>query len=168
VNKASNVFPALGIRNDYIEWLKNSDGVDATSGMKLSAFNMAKFGQLYLQKGMSAPDVSLISADWIEKSLTDVVPAGFVGENLGFHWTAYDHNDDKVYCSTQGLGGTTICCFYPKLKRVFVRQAINQTPAYNAKDDFFVFDRTTVFKNKALKKKLKKSKKRKALTGPLL
>jgi len=162
----SNVFPALGIRNDAIAWLKNSDGVDATNGMKLSAYDMAKFGQLYLQKGMSAPNASLISADWIEKSLTGFVPRE-LGVNYGFHWDVYDHNDDKVYCAAQGFGGQMIC-FYPELERVFVRQT--QTPTLteylSPKDDFFVFERTTVFKesrkpNKALKKKSKKSKKRK-------
>lgn len=159
-----NVFPALGIDNDAIAWLKNSDGVDATNGMKLSAYDMAKFGQLYLQKGMSAPNASLISADWIEKSLTDVVPTGFLGYNYGYHWDVYDHNDDKVYCAHPGLGGQWIC-FYPELERVLVRQ-INGSSAYSLKDDFFVFERTTVFKEsrkpkKALKKKSKKLKKRK-------
>merc|ERR1712232_669247 len=53
---ASNVFLALGIDNSEISWRRNSDGKDvSTFGTYLSAYDMAKFGQLYLQKGMSAP-----------------------------------------------------------------------------------------------------------------
>lgn len=34
---------------------------------------MARFGQLYLQKGLSAPDKQLVSSEWIEQSVSPLV-----------------------------------------------------------------------------------------------
>merc|ERR1739848_601339 len=65
------VSPFLGFNADQIKWDYNEDGVEtAFSNIYLTNRQMAKFGQLYLQKGYAAPNVSIVSEEWIEASLT--------------------------------------------------------------------------------------------------
>lgn len=52
------LFPVLGINDDDtdIKWWKNTDGIEtAYHGLFLTSRQMAKFGQLYLQRGVVGP-----------------------------------------------------------------------------------------------------------------
>ena len=61
---AENILPALGIENDDIFWEAMSNGVEhAFTGIHLTANQMAKFGQLYLQRGATGSGNQLVSED---------------------------------------------------------------------------------------------------------
>jgi len=160
---ASNVFPALGIDNNLIGWAQNSDGVEtANTAMFLSAYDMAKYGQLYLQNGMSTQDDSLVSTDWIEESFkpfVEVTPSGFgiddIGSDdivLGYYghmWYIREYDGSNVYCASGTM--TQIICVHPETERVFVRKSDNESPDDPMMTDFaVVFSDETVFKEEDL------------------
>lgn len=79
----TKVLPALGMEEGEYNWLQNSDSVEfAFHGLELTATQMAKFGQLYLQGGKIKPssdaqsvsrtitdgDNQLISKEWVDVS----------------------------------------------------------------------------------------------------
>jgi len=71
------ILPALGTDDSAIDWMVNADGIEyAFHGLMLTAEQMAKVGQLYLQDGLSAPNKTLISSEWVEASLIPRVEAG--------------------------------------------------------------------------------------------
>ncbi|KAL3906445.1 MAG: hypothetical protein SGARI_004006 [Bacillariaceae sp.] len=64
-----NVLPLLGILDSEIEWWRNEDGLETSyHGLFLTSRQMAKFGQLFLQGGLSSPGQRLISSDWVSNS----------------------------------------------------------------------------------------------------
>jgi len=68
---AENILPALGIENDDLFWGHMDNGVEhAFAGIHLTAGQMAKFGQLYLQRGATGSGNQLVSEDWIDDSLS--------------------------------------------------------------------------------------------------
>ena len=68
------VLPSLGINATTFNWWQNEDGMEyAYHGLEMTAAQMAKFGQLYLQNGYSAPHKELISAEWVEQSTAPAV-----------------------------------------------------------------------------------------------
>ena len=131
---ARYVWPSLGIDDSETGWWKNQDGMDyAFHGAQLTAAQMAKFGQLYLQEGLAGPGNALISSEWVSNSSYPQVNAtveapdaptwypnyGYLfwvlsGMNLGIS------NVGDFYCAL-GLGGQDICVS-PELQRVSVQQ----------------------------------------------
>jgi CubicO group peptidase (beta-lactamase class C family) len=134
---AQKVLPAFGLQDSNIDWWQNADGLEyAYHGLELTAKQMAKFGQLYLQGGLSAPDTQLLKPEWVSNSTsvqveeaTIVSPAdpsikltgkyGYLfwiinGSNIGAP------NTGQFYC-TIGLGGQDICVDL-ELDRVSVQQ----------------------------------------------
>lgn len=65
-----HIFPYLGIGEDSYEWSANTDGVHYTrNGLHLTATQMAKWAQLYLQGGVSNTEGHrVVSKEWIEFS----------------------------------------------------------------------------------------------------
>ena len=82
---AKNIFPLLGMEDSEIEWWKNEDGMEYSfHGMAMNAYQMAKFGQLFLQNGLVAPDVPLIRADWVTQATSPLVDAAMIDPETNF------------------------------------------------------------------------------------
>lgn len=70
-------------------------------GVTLSAIDMARFGQLYLNYG-KWNGKQIISKEWIEESLQDNP------NHYGYLWWLFK-KDEFAYCAI-GDGGNMICC----------------------------------------------------------
>jgi CubicO group peptidase (beta-lactamase class C family) len=133
----AKVLPSLGMTDSEIGWWKNADGMEfGYHGLELTATQMAKLGQLYLQGGLSAPDMPLISKEWATDSTTVHVQEGsllnpltgeveFNGSYGYFFWIFNGTsigvpNMGEFYCAI-GIGGQDICV-RPDLGRVSVQQ----------------------------------------------
>ena len=131
----TKVFASLGIDNSTIDWWQNADGMEYSyHGLELNARQMAKFGQLYLQNGQSAPGTSLVSSDWVSDSSSPQVDAMVLNPVTNQSLTAqYGYliwlfNGTSIgvptigdfYCAI-GFGGQDICVS-PELDRVSVQQ----------------------------------------------
>jgi CubicO group peptidase (beta-lactamase class C family) len=126
---AQTIFPSLGMNDADIEWWQNEDGMEtAFHGLFLTSRQMAKFGQLYLQEGMSGPDERLISAEWVSNSSypqVDLVIEGAPGSYGYLFWSVDGSwiekpNTGGFYCAL-GVGGQVIC-IHPELDRVAIQQ----------------------------------------------
>lgn len=132
------LFPVLGINDDTdIDWWKNTDGIEtAYHGLFLTSRQMAKFGQLYLQKGMAGPSSRYVSEQRIAESTRSHVDFELELDGLNFSlpssygylfWVVnglwIGQPADAVgdfYCAI-GAGGQLICV-HPDLDRVAVQQ----------------------------------------------
>lgn len=123
---AENILPALGIENDDIFWQAMSNGVEgAFHGLHLTANQMAKFGQLYLQRGATGSGNQLVSEDWIDDSLSVFVEgSGPLGPiKGGYLWFDKSDLSPGTWCA-EGAGGQYICV-NSLLGRVVVTQRAN-------------------------------------------
>lgn len=85
-------------------WVVDPQGINTTSwGLVLTADDMAKIGQLYLNGGKWA-NQQLISPEWIQTSTTGHVPLGQMA--YGYLWWVIDE-DQKIYAAL-GDGGNVI------------------------------------------------------------
>ena len=77
------LFPQLDIKKS--RWFKNQEGHPHTGGgLYLTPRDMAKFGQLYLQKGQWQGK-QIIPAEWVEESFRMHVPfSGNRGTTVGY------------------------------------------------------------------------------------
>jgi CubicO group peptidase (beta-lactamase class C family) len=84
---ARHLFPSLGIDKWY--WFRNLEGHAHTGGgLSLTARDMAKLGQLYLNKGKWA-GVQVLSESWVEESLrmqVDLTQPGQPPAGYGYLW----------------------------------------------------------------------------------
>jgi len=77
---AEEILPAIGIDDADYEWPLESNGFSldvqqGAGGMELTTKQMAKIGQLVIQKGLAAPEgTQILSSEWIEASLSPKVP----------------------------------------------------------------------------------------------
>ena len=120
---AAHVLPQLGIANDDIDWWKNEDQVEyAYHGMLLTPYQMAKFGQLYLQGGKSNATTQLVDAEWIATSSSSQSGNPIYGYLIWVFPGALLGNPElgTISCA-QGLGGQDIC-MSPVTDRVIVQQ----------------------------------------------
>ncbi len=101
----------LGIAESEYNWLQNENEVEfAFHGLELTPLQMVKFGQLYLQGGLSGPTTSdeqhrrLISQSWIDASFaTHSNSTGIVNAGYGYlFWNL------GVWCAL-GMFGQEIC-----------------------------------------------------------
>ena len=117
----------------------------------LSTRDMAKVGQLMLQKG-KWQDEELISATWLDKIITPVTPRDTVTKRLGhrpgtpefsysYMWWCFDElNDDNIYegsYTASGFGGQWITVI-PKLAMVIAHKT-------NFNNDTREFTRSTEY-----------------------
>lgn len=107
---AKNVLPSLGMDDSEIGWWKNADGMEyAYHGIELTPAQMAKFGLLYMQMGVTGPDnKSLVPAEWIEASTSVQVqdlPVPFDMSTYGYFFWGVAGN---TIWSSLGAGGQDI------------------------------------------------------------
>jgi CubicO group peptidase (beta-lactamase class C family) len=119
------LFAALGI-NDY-QWYHNNDGLaNASGGLRLRARDLAKIGQLYLDKGKWG-EQQVVPESWVTESTKNWI-ANDQTEHYGFQWwlrplTGVDgHNPqtNDIYFGS-GFGGQLLYVV-PKLDIVVVFQ----------------------------------------------
>ena len=136
---AENILPALGIENDDLSWGHMSNGVEnAFAEINLTAGQMAKFGQLYLQRGATGSGNQLVSEDWIDDSLSIFVEGTlhFLGPiKGGYLWL--DMSDQVSTPGTWCAWGVMdqYICVNSLLDRVVVIQRDNADPELSASQD---------------------------------
>jgi len=131
---SANVFPALGINTDNVIWQQNHGGMETSfSSLFMTARDMAKVAQLYLQKGLVAPDKRLLSEEFVEASLSEFSFGG-VGDLAiwqGYLWTEMpiftplfpNTIGEHIWCGMGFLGQGF--CFNYESKRVVAFQRSN-------------------------------------------
>lgn len=113
------VMSRLGVAEDEYDWQQNADGVETSyHGLMLTPYQMAKFGQLYLQRGLVASGDTLISQDWVDASLKHYsTDKTLTGMGYGFLWWFWEEGKN---CAI-GAFGQDICIDHD-LERVVVQQ----------------------------------------------
>ncbi|SFD15062.1 serine hydrolase domain-containing protein [Pseudoalteromonas denitrificans] len=110
-----NLFAPLNITN-FDTWSLD-DQLHTGSGLYLNTRDMAKFGQLFLDKGKWQGQ-QVISEAWVNESTTQIIDKGNWG--YGYQWwmTSYDVNGEKLETFyADGFGGQYIFIF-PKINVV--------------------------------------------------
>mmetsp|Transcript_37264 Transcript_37264/g.41538 ORF Transcript_37264/g.41538 Transcript_37264/m.41538 type:complete len:454 (-) Transcript_37264:215-1576(-) len=133
---ATEILPFLGINDSDIDWPLSTpllrlegetfENEPTAWGLELTTTQMAKIGQLFLQKGLAAPEgeggTQVLPSDWIETSLTPNIPIPddqlmnreLPGFTYGYRqWMVGDKEEtesDKFGISyiAEGLGGQQI------------------------------------------------------------
>ncbi len=96
----------LGI--DFPAWTRDPQGrYLGGNEMAMSPLDMTKFGQLYLQGGMSDGKRILPQA-WVERSLRPKTRSPFSGLAYGYGWFL-GRTGDNDYALARGYGGQVIC-----------------------------------------------------------
>ena len=154
----AEVLPALGIDSSSYGWWQNQDGMEyAYHGMQLTALQMAKFGQLFLQNGLAAPGHrQLVSQNWIHQATKGQVKATLTNPldptqvidhvaKYGYFFFVYnDDTDDKYYCAEGGYGQDI--CVHPTLQRVSIQQRDGEIdPVGNLITTPVAFDKSVSF-----------------------
>jgi len=109
-------------------WRQDNNGLEIGAyGLHLTAREMAKFGFLYLNKGVWQ-EKALISESWVEKSTKDYIHRS---ENLGFgfHWVITKRNN-QVCFEADGWGGQMISVI-PALDMIIVIKCDEINPRIN-------------------------------------
>ena len=118
---SERVLPALGIDDGEIEWEQNGDGMEtAYHGLALTALQMAKFGQLYLQGGKASPDSQVVSKEWVDESFSSKTSGLVEGTDVFSYSFLWWSLSPGVSCAL-GLGGQNICVV-TSANRVIVQQ----------------------------------------------
>lgn len=101
---SDNLLEPIGIED--VMWWEDSQGISFGGfGIFMTARDAARFGQLYLNKGMWGRD-RIISEDWIDKSTKPQSPNG----EYGYNWwidTSGEQREYQMYYAA-GLGGQYI------------------------------------------------------------
>ncbi len=99
------LFSKLGII-DYT-WSQDTYGVsNGGFGLYLQLKDMAKFGQLFLQEGVSAGE-EIISSEWVKKSTEMIVQFNQKTNGYGYLWWIRMNQGVKIYFAA-GYGGQYI------------------------------------------------------------
>lgn len=110
------LFSPMGIEN--VEWTRGFNGeAAAASGLRMRAPDLARVGQLLLQRG-EWNGRALIPKDWISESLTPRADA-FEGLRYGYHWYVIQRHDGSPAYMAIGLGGQRLVVI-PALELVYV------------------------------------------------
>ncbi|WP_276496324.1 serine hydrolase domain-containing protein [Pontibacter litorisediminis] len=105
----TNLFQPLGIQCGF--WRK-VDGYDAGGDETyFTARDLARFGELYLNKG-KINGVQLLDSSWVEKSFTNYTNESKAFRTIGcyqevgygFSWWLFNHNGKQIYAA-RGKGG---------------------------------------------------------------
>ena len=112
----TRLFAPLGI--EQAAWTPGLNGeAAAASGLRLRPGDLARIGQLVLQRG-SWRGSQIVSADWIAASLTPRTPA-FEGAQYGYHWYLLPRRDGSPTVMGIGYGGQRLVAI-PALGVVYV------------------------------------------------
>eukprot|EP00531_Pseudo-nitzschia_arenysensis_P004102 CAMPEP_0116121970 /NCGR_PEP_ID=MMETSP0329-20121206/3971_1 /TAXON_ID=697910 /ORGANISM="Pseudo-nitzschia arenysensis, Strain B593" /LENGTH=481 /DNA_ID=CAMNT_0003615799 /DNA_START=88 /DNA_END=1533 /DNA_ORIENTATION=- len=134
-----DVFPSLGIDNNKIDWRKNFQGVEASlSSLFMTARDMAKVAQLYLQKGKAAPNKQLLPEEFIKETLSH--HALWEDWPYGYFWAYQEFNvnifpnqiGEGMWCAIGGMGQGY--CFNYESKRVVAYQRSNTVWDFSNKE----------------------------------
>jgi CubicO group peptidase (beta-lactamase class C family) len=99
-----NLFSHLGIPTSLVDWPMSPRGVVIGWGrMRIRPVDMAKFGFLYLHKGIWESN-QLVPRDWVDKSTRRQISAGTLAEGYGFQWWV----DNQGYFMALGYAGQYI------------------------------------------------------------
>jgi CubicO group peptidase (beta-lactamase class C family) len=109
-------------------WSTDPQGLNLGFGdLKLTATDMTKLGQLYLDGGRWA-DRQLVPTDWVGSSTTAQVPEGEPA-GYGYQWWISDPQGHPAF-SARGLGGQLIEVV-PDVRMVVVVSCQNGVGAFN-------------------------------------
>jgi len=89
------LFKPLDIDRDYL-WFEDAKGISyGSDGLRLHPYNLAKFGQLYLQDGIWKGK-RIVSSEWIKKSTSPyLLTYDYIGHYASHWWVAkLDTNQD--------------------------------------------------------------------------
>ena len=113
----SHLFNPLGI--DDVEWVPGRNGEPAAaSGLRLRAPDLARVGQLLLQRGQWEGR-NIVPAEWVAALLTPRVQA-FGGMTFGYHWyLAHPREGGGMTTLAIGWGGQRLVVV-PSLDLVYV------------------------------------------------
>lgn len=110
------LFSPMGI--EKVEWTRGFNGeAAAASGLRMRAPDLARVGQLLLQRG-EWNGQALVPKDWISESLTPRADA-FEGLRYGYHWYVIQRQDGSPAYMAIGLGGQRLVVI-PALELVYV------------------------------------------------
>ncbi|HEY2820731.1 MAG TPA: serine hydrolase [Candidatus Acidoferrum sp.] len=101
---AQHLFKPLGIQ--YF-WKHSPTGLpDTEGGLYLAPRDLARLGQLFIQKGMWEGK-QLVAPRWIHESITPGADVGDGGWKYGFQWwlAPYGEAKDKFAWTAEGFGG---------------------------------------------------------------
>ncbi len=97
-----HLFKPLGI--DQVDWMKNSEGICfGWGGIRMKPVDMAKFGYLYLKKGLWDKK-QIIPVSWINDSVKTQIRSATLSDNYGYQWWI----DDAGYFMALGYRGQYI------------------------------------------------------------
>ena len=99
--------------------------------LKLTATDMTKLGQLYLDDG-AWQGRQLIPADWVHASTNALVPAGGEASGYGYQWWIPDGHGHQVFAA-MGRGGQLIEVV-PDLRMIVVVSCANEVAAFSPSD----------------------------------
>jgi len=99
-----NLFSHLGIPVSLVDWPMSPRGIVTGWGqIRLRPIDMAKFGFLYLHKGIWDGQ-QLISKEWVNKSTQRQISANTLSDGYGFQWWV----DNRDYFMALGYAGQYI------------------------------------------------------------
>jgi CubicO group peptidase (beta-lactamase class C family) len=99
-----NLFSHLGIPASHVDWpMSPQDIVTGWGRMRLRPIDMAKFGFLFLHKGLWDGN-RLVSEEWVDKATRGRIYAGSSTENYGYQWWV----DNEGYFMALGYSGQYI------------------------------------------------------------
>ncbi len=108
------LFSPLGIDPSEVVWDTDRNGINrGHSNLFLSPRSLAKFGNLYLYRGI-VDSKEIIPKEWVINSTTNTVQCDRSGELYGYQWWIYPEHDGY---GAEGLDGHYILV-YPKLELV--------------------------------------------------
>jgi CubicO group peptidase (beta-lactamase class C family) len=132
---ATNLFKPLGITN--YEWQYTPQKVVNTAGgLRLNSLDLAKFGQLYKNKGQWKGK-EILTTEWVNSSLSSEQSTEF-GEKYGYLWWNKTYlvagkSYEVFYCTGNGGGKIFVFKDYP-LVVVITATAYNQPYAHKQID----------------------------------
>ena len=102
------LFQPIGINIQY--WQKDKQGLyNGAAGLQLTPYDMLKFGQLYLNKGIYN-DVRIVSEDWVNKATSFKISTNGIepfGPSYGYFWWI-GYSNAHEYFFANGYGGQFI------------------------------------------------------------
>jgi CubicO group peptidase (beta-lactamase class C family) len=101
----TRLFDRIGITS--ARWERDRQGITwGGTGLSMTARDLARFGQLYLNKGKWNGE-QIIPEEWINISTTTQVPGGRTRGPFGLHWWVGTITGDSIYETfhTTGFGG---------------------------------------------------------------
>ncbi|MBN2089765.1 serine hydrolase [candidate division KSB1 bacterium] len=116
-----HLFHPLGI-SDYL-WTRYQDGsFETDGGLALRSRDLAKIGQLFLNKGQWQGK-QIISEKWIDESIQQRIElGGFWGWSYGYYWMQVDlnYNDRTIHSYFVPGDGGQLLSIFPDLNMVIV------------------------------------------------